>query len=163
MSKHRWSGMNRVKLIAIVLYSLVALITFASGLKFFLATEYFAYHAQASGMTWSSVDAGAQLLYLAGFKIIGAGFLTVALSLGFLIFFPFIKFNQRWSFYVIPLTGLVFWSIMLTTSLKVSVETQASVPWGGSLICVLMLLAAFLVSLFDEAPVKRSQNEKELS
>ena len=148
--------MSHSKRFTIILYALVALITFGAGLKFILATEYFVYHAQVSGMTWSNVDAGSQLLYLAGFKIIGAGFLTVALSLGLIIFFPFYKYNQRWSCYAIPLVGLTFWSIMLATTAKVSIETQASAPWGGSLICVLMLLVAFLVSLFDQSPAKEA-------
>jgi len=141
--------LNRWKLIAVLLYSVVALITAGAGIRFLFATEYFAYHAQASGMDWSSVDAGLQTLALSGFRIIGAGFLTVSLGMTLMIFIPFAKYEQRWSYFAIPACGILFWSISLTTSLWVSSVTQAVAPWRGSLFCVLVLLFAMTSSLYE--------------
>ncbi len=130
-----------------ILYSIVTLITAGAGIKFLIATEYFGYHAQASGVEWSQVESGLQYLVIAGFKIIGAGFVTVAISFVGLIIFPFATYDQRWSYYVIPMSGILFWSIILVTTIKVSSVTGAMAPWQGSLFCVLALLVGFIVSL----------------
>lgn len=152
--------MKKTKLLAIVLYSIVTLITVGAGVKFFTAPEYFPYHAQASEVDWIDVSAGLQLLMLAGFKIIGAGFLGVALSLGLMIAFPFSRYGQRWSYFAIPLVGTMFWSITLATTLIVNSTTRADAPWGGALFCVLMLLLAFAVSLINPHPPENATTEK---
>lgn len=141
--------MNKPKLVATGLYGLVTLITAGIGLRFLLATEYFDYHTQASGINWGEVHPGLQLLALAGFKLIAAGFLAVTLSLTLLIIFPYYKQGQRWSTFAIASIGILFWSIILVTTLMVSSATGAATPWGGSLFCVLVLAIAFILSLFD--------------
>ncbi len=152
--------MKKLKLLAIVLYSVVALITAVAGMKFIMASEYFPYHAQVSGVDWVDVSAGLQLLMLAGFKIIGAGFLGVALSLGLMIIFPFARHGQRWSYFAIPLVGTMFWSIILATTLIVKSTTLADAPWGGALFCVLALMLAFAVSLINPSPPEKTTLEK---
>ena len=140
--------MSKPKLVATVLFSIVALITAGAGLKFIFAAEYFSYHAAVSGVSWSGLESGLQLLVLSGFKIVGAGFLTVALCLGLMIVYPFIKYDQAWSYYAIPISGLVFWSIILTTTLGLSFKTEVVTPWLESLFCVSSLLLGCLVLFF---------------
>ncbi len=140
--------MNKVKLLSAILHIVVAFITAGMGVRFLTATEYFSYHSQASGMAWGDVSSGLRIVYLAVFKVCGAGFLTVALSLLLMIIFPFAKYNNRWSYFAIPICGSLFWSIVLAATLYVSFTTQAIAPWRGSLSCIILTLLAFILSLF---------------
>lgn len=140
--------MNKTTFFATVLYSIVTLITASMGIRFLTATEYFTYHAQASGIAWTNVDSGLKIVYLAVFKVCGAGFLSVALGLLLMIIFPFVKYNNRWSYFAIPACGILFWSIVMATTLYVSFVTQATTPWGGSLFCMITTFLAFVLSLF---------------
>jgi hypothetical protein len=66
-----------------------------------------------------------------------------------IIIFPFIKYDDRWAFYAIPVCGLVFWSITLATTLYVYSTTGAATPWLASLSCVVAIILAFIISLFS--------------
>jgi hypothetical protein len=143
--------MTRLKLASTVLYLFVALITLAMGIKFVTANEYFVYHAQAAGMDWAAVDPGLQVVFLAVFKVCGAGFLTVSLCMFLMIALPFAKHDRGWSVYAIPACGTLFWSIVLATTTYVASTTPAAAPWSGSLFNVVIILIAFLLSLLDRS------------
>jgi hypothetical protein len=102
IAKKGESSMTKARLASTVLYLLVVLITVGMGIRFLTAGEYFVYHAQASGMGWSAVDPGLQIVFMALFKMCGAGFLTVSLCLLLMVIFPFAKHGRRWSVYAIP-------------------------------------------------------------
>jgi len=138
--------LSKVKLVAVLLYSIVVLITAGAGMQFMTATKYFDYHAQASGVDWFALNPDMQMLILAGFKVVGAGFLTVALNLALMIIFSFIRPGESWSGVAIPLVGLVFWSVVLSTTLMVFMATGAESPWAPSLFCVVALLVGLLIS-----------------
>ena len=143
--------MTRLKLASTVLYLFAVLITVAMGIKFLTASEYFVYHAQAAGMDWAAVDPGLQVVFLAVFKVCGAGFLTVSLCMFLMIVLPFAKHDRRWSVYAIPACGTLFWSIVLATTAYVTSTTPAAAPWSGSLFNVIIILIAFLLSLVDRS------------
>jgi hypothetical protein len=141
--------MNKLKLTSAVLYFFVAVMTAGMGINFITAAEYFSYHQQISGLDWSQVQPGLKLVYLAVFKVCGGAAITVSLSMFLMIIFPFIKYDDRWSFYAIPVCGLVFWSITLATTLYVYSTTGAATPWLASLSCVVTIIFAFIISLFS--------------
>jgi len=138
--------LSKAKGFVVLLYSIVVLITAGAGLQFMMATKYFDYHAQAAGVDWVTLNPDLQMLILAGFKIAGAGFLTVALNLSLMIIFFFTKQGESWSGVAIPLVGLVFWSLVLSTTLMVFIATGADAPWAPSLFCVMALLLGLLIS-----------------
>jgi hypothetical protein len=141
--------MNKLKSTSAVLYLFVAVMTAGMGMKFITAAEYFSYHQQISGLDWSQVQPGLKLVYLAVFKVCGGAAITVSLSMFLMIIFPFIKYDDRWAFYAIPVCGLVFWSITLATTLYVYSTTGAATPWLASLSCVVAIILAFIISLFS--------------
>jgi len=143
--------MSKTKSASMVLYLFVVLITAAMGIRFVTANEYFAYHAQASGMDWSAVDPGLQVVFMAVFKVCGAGFLTVSLCMLLMIIFPFARHGRRWSIYAIPACGALFWSIVLTATVHVTLTTPAAAPWSGSLTNIVMIGIAFVLSLVDRS------------
>ncbi len=139
------------KSISGLLYIIVAFITASVGVRFITATEFFDYHAEASGLSWEAVEPGLRIVYLAVFKVCGAAILAVSASLLIMLTFPFAKHRQRWSYYAIPLVGLLLWSIVFATTLDVSITTPGTAPWIGSLVCVAMILTAFVLSLLDRS------------
>ena len=141
--------MKVFKICSVILYLFVVLITVSLAVKFLSATEYFSYHAQASGTSWSAVDPGLQLVYLAVFKVCGAALLSACLCLLLMVIIPFAKHGRQWSYYAIPIVCLSFWSITLATTLHVTNTTPATAPWTGSLFCVVMIVAAFIFSLLE--------------
>ena len=138
--------MGKAKMVSVILYAIVVLITSIAGLKFMTATQFFDYHSAAAGVEWSSLNPDLQMLILAGFKVTGAGFLTVALNLSLMIIFSFTKHSNSWSGIAIPLVGLVFWSVVLSTTLLVFSATGAQSPWGISLFCVMALLVGLFIT-----------------
>ena len=141
--------MRKFKIVSFILYLFVAIITLAMSTRFLIAKEYFVYHAQASGISWVDVNPGLQTVFLALFKVCGAGFLAVAISLILMIIFPFAKFNHRWSFYTIPVCGIIFWSIIFATTLYVTLLTPANAPWIPSLINIILFVAGYVFSMLD--------------
>lgn len=137
---------SKAKTLTVLLYSIVVFITAGAGLQFLTATQFFDYHAQASGQVWSSLNPDLQMLVLAGFKVTGVGFITVALNLFLMLVFSFTKHAANWSVVAIPLVGLVFWSVVLSTTLTVYSATRAEAPWGISLFCVIALLVGLFIS-----------------
>ena len=138
--------MGKAKLLAVILYSMVVLITAAGGLQFLTATQFFDYHSHAAGVKWSSLNPDLQMLILSGFKITGVGFLTVALNLALMILFSFTKHAKSWSSIAIPLVGLVFWSVVLSTTILIYSATGAESPWAAALFCVMALLVGLFIS-----------------
>ncbi len=141
--------MKRTKIISIVLYSLATMITLSMASKFLMATEYFAYHSEASGIGWEEIPLGLQVVFMAVFKLCGAGFLSIGLALAILTAVPYAAYNHRWSYYAIPVCGLVFWSITLAMTLFVKLSTQANTPWMGSSMVISLLVAGFAFSLVE--------------
>jgi hypothetical protein len=116
---------------------------------FLTATEFFSYHAVASGIEWKNVEPGLQTVLLAVFRVCGAGWLTVAVALLLLLVFPFGKRDEGWSYVAIPLLSLIFWGITFATTMHVATTTPATPPWEGSLICIgVTLLSALLAGLY---------------
>jgi hypothetical protein len=140
--------MGTLKSVALAGYACVALVMLIMALLFLTATEFFPYHAAASGLEWGDLEPGLQTVLLAVFRICGAGWLTVAVALMVLILFPFGRRDEGWSYFAIPLLSLIFWGITFGTTMYVAMTTPATPPWAGSLICIgVTLLSALLAGL----------------
>jgi len=147
-----------LKLLALTGYACVALITLAMASVFLTATEFFPYHAVASGIDWADLEPGLQTVFLAVFRVCGAGWLTVAIALALLIAFPFGRRDESWSYLAIPLLALIFWGITLATTVHVARTTPATPPWAGSLFCIgLTLLSAILAALSRRGSALRAE------
>ena len=90
-----------------------------------------------------------QDLYLAVFKVCGAASLGLSLGILIMIFLPFAKYGHKWSYFSIPVLGLLFWLSTLATTLHVANTTGADTPWKGSLFCVIAILLAHGFSLIE--------------
>lgn len=145
--------MGRLKTLAISGYGLVALITLAMASRFLTATEFFPYHAVASGTEWADLGPGLQTVVLAVLRVCGAGWLATGIALALMIAFPFARRDEPWSHVAIPTVSLTFWAITLATTLHVASTTPATPPWMGSLFCIVVTLLSATCSLLSRGRV----------
>jgi len=138
--------MNHLKRLALGGYASVALVMLIMGSTFLTTTEFFPYHAAASGLEWGDLAPGLQSVILALLRVGGAGWLAGAIALIVLLAVPFARRDEAWSYVAIPVISLTFWGITLATTLRVAMTTPATPPWKGSLFCVCITLLSALLS-----------------
>jgi hypothetical protein len=138
--------MRRLKHLALAGYACVALIMLVMASNFLTATEFFPYHAAASGLEWKTLEPGLQTVILAVFRVCGAGWLTGSVALIVLMVFPFGRRDEGWSYVAIPVLSLLFWAITFSTTMQVAMTTPATPPWKGSLFCIGITLLSALFS-----------------
>lgn len=124
------------------------LITF--GLIYLFRSEFMPYHAVAVGKSWTEVDPAFQILFLALMKVTGGGFLASATAIIIMLFKAFRK-GKRWSFWAIPVTGLIVSLSSLYVTLYVALNTPASPPWIAAAIGLVSFTAGLAFSLLPGA------------
>jgi hypothetical protein len=122
------------------------MVMLAMASRFLTATEFFPYHAEASGLQWGDLQPGLQTVILALLRVAGAGWLTGSVALIVLLAVPFARRDEGWSYVAIPALALIFWGITFATTLHVAMTTAANPPWQASLFCVGLTLASALLA-----------------
>jgi hypothetical protein len=113
--------------ISFAIYIANTLIMVAIGLAFKFRSEFMPFHYDVIQTDWENVDAQAQILYLGMMRIEGAGFLSTATALIFLLWFPFRKY-EKWSVWVMTTIGVVEYLPSLLANYTVATVTTASPP-----------------------------------
>ena len=149
--------MNWKLKVAFSCHLLALILLFAFGLIYLLRSEFMPYHAVAVGKSWTEVDPAFQILILALMKVTGGGFLASAFAIGIFLFKALRK-RQRWSFWAIPVTGLIASLSSLYVTINVAVNTPASPPWIAAAMGTILLTVGFVFSIFSDA--KTIQEEK---
>jgi len=151
--KNRMSGRLKV---AFFCYLLAVLILIIFGLIYLIRKEFMPYHAAAVGKNWSELDPAFQVLFLASMRIVGGCFLATACAIGILLFKPF-RQGMRWTYWAIPIIGLISSLSLLYATIYVARNTPASPPWIGAALGTLLIVIGFILSLVPE--VKKSIEE----
>ena len=149
--------MNWKLKVAFLCHLLASLLLIAFGLIYLLRSKFLPYHAVAVGKSWTEVDPAFQILILALMKAIGGGFLASAFALVILLFKALRK-GQSWSFWAIPVTGLIASLTSLYVSINVTLNTPASPPWMAASLGTILLTLGFIFSILTDA--KAMQEEK---
>ncbi len=149
--------MNWKLKVAFFCHLLALLLLIAFGLIYLFRSEFMPYHAVAVGKSWAEVEPAFQILILALMKVTGGGFLASAFAIGIFLFKAFRK-GQRWSFWAIPITGLIASLSSLYVTINVTVNTPASPPWIAAALGTILLTVGFIFSLLPDA--KATQKEK---
>ena len=139
--------MSKRMKIAFGCYLLNTLNMAAGGVVYVLTTQFMPFHAIAVGKTWDQIDPAFQVLLLTFIRVIGGGVITVALSMGILLFIPF-RQGIRWARWAIPAIG-IFYVLMayLYPLLSVALNTSLTPPWGGAVSSMILVVAGFILSL----------------
>jgi hypothetical protein len=135
------------------IYFFVDVMAILEGLRYFLSPKMMPYHAQAIGKNWAELDRGIQIIILALMGVCGAGAITIGLIVLILLFIPFRR-GERWVNWTIFLGGIVYSVLCFIVTFKVYLATNASTPWPGWLISMVLYLLGFLLSLGIEKEEK---------
>lgn len=131
---------------AFVCYTLGALLSAVFGVIYLTSTQFMPYHQDAVGLAWGELDSRMQTLLLALMRVSGGGFLATALSIIFMLFFPFYA-GEEWSKYAIPMVGLAEALPALYAALLVRRRTPASPPLWAGLLAAALIVLGFVLSM----------------
>jgi hypothetical protein len=143
--------MNILTIISSVLIGITGLITFSIGFKFLTAKEFFTYHKFVIGKNWEEIENPIKTVILAVFKMTGSG--MVSLSLIMLYYsFETIFTNQINDLIriVLPCVFTLFWIGSFFVTFYVFKKTKANTPWTGSLMCIVLLIAAIIIEIVNK-------------
>lgn len=140
--KNRMRG--RLK-IAFFCYLVLLPLSIIFGLIYLFRPEFMPYHAVAVGQRWPEVDPAFQILIMALMRVVGGGFLATSCAIGILLFKPF-RQGIRWSYWAIPVIGLIFSLSTLYATLYVTLNTPASPPLIPAALGTLLFVIGFVLS-----------------
>lgn len=136
-----------LKIIPVVLYSLVGIISLLMAFKCLFNRTFLPFHQEAYGKHWEDIDKNLQEVILVLLRITGLGFLAIALLLlsfplvNYLNPNPYLKFGP-------PLVALIFCSGLFLFNFRLYRNTKAKTPWKNALIAMATLVIAMVISLF---------------
>ena len=134
--------------IAKMIYWFNAIVMIVVGAAFVFAQEFFQFHGDVIGKTWSKLDNQAKPLYLGMMRTEGAGYLAAATAMIFLLLFPLRTNAPGWAIWAITSVGVIEHVPTLLATYHVSQITEASPPWEVTLALIISLgLAAVVISL----------------
>ncbi len=136
---------TRVK-IAFAIYLVGCLSLIGFGVAYLLCSTVMPYHQQAIGTNWEQLSTGMQVLLQALIKAAGVGFLAVGINGLILLFIPFRR-GERWAYWAIPIPAFLWNGLSLYITAKVAIATGASTPWAISIIGLIMVALAFILSV----------------
>lgn len=140
---------NIFKHISTALYLLINLVAFTMSMVFLTSREFFPYHAEASGMIWSEIPSGLQLVLLSLIRLAGFGWLVFALGLGFLIIYCYHIRNDVLSYFTIPALIFIYFSGVFGITYYVYIQTHANTPWTSSIGMIITDIIAFACSMIS--------------
>lgn len=123
-------------------YAITAAASLFMGLLYLLSPEFMPYHATAIGQNWDSVEPGLQVLLLALLRVAGGGFLSLAIVITVLLYWPW-RDDARWAQWLLPLAILAVHGPTLWATLSVTLQTPATAPWAGPAAAVAAAIAGF--------------------
>jgi len=137
--------MNKRDKIAFIIYLFTSVLGFAFGIAYQACSTFMPYHHQAIGINWEDLGPGLQVMLKNFVNFAGAGFITGSLSCLIMLLIPFRR-GELWANWAIPLLLIVFNVFCLYVSATVAVETGASTPWPLSIVTIIVVLAAYIIS-----------------
>lgn len=116
------------------------------GCVYVFSSEFMPFHSDVIQTNWVHVEDSAKTLYLGMMRTEGAGFLASAVAMAILLIIPF-REGKVWSYWAIPIIGIVEYLPTLIATFYVSRVTQASPPWPAILFAILLLLTGLVLSI----------------
>jgi hypothetical protein len=136
-----------IKIIPMVLYFLVGVISLAMAFKSLFSKKFLPFHEHAAGKTWDRIEAPFQRVIIALIRISGLGFLVTGLLM---VVFPVVNYFVPDPFvkYAVPVVAFVFCGGLFWANYHLYKETYATTPWKGSFIAMAVIAAGIIISVF---------------
>jgi hypothetical protein len=117
------------------------------GFVYLLSPKCMSYHEVAIGKKWGELDVKLQTLLLALMKSCGGGALSVGLAIVAMLVFPF-RSGEMWSYYIIPICGLIVIGIPIYAMLVVRKKTNAKPPIIANATAIVLIVIGIILSSF---------------
>ena len=117
----------------------------AFGATYLLRQDFMPYHAIAVGMPWSEVPHHFQVLVLTLYKLVGAAWVVVALSLFMMLLGPF-KQGSLWAIRVIPALILIMGAGVMNAMAYITLNSPATPPWVFTSVVMVLTVVGFCFS-----------------
>jgi hypothetical protein len=137
-----------LKMVPIVLYFFVGMISLVMAFKSVFANKYLSFHEQAAAKPWNEIDDRLKLVILFLLRLGGLGFLIIAILL---LVFPVVTFfvPNKFVQYSIPVIALIFCTGLFVNNYVLHKKTKADAPWKGSLYAIGILMVGIIISIFN--------------
>src|SRR5258707_5537153 len=113
-------------------YLLLVVFLYGFGLRYFFKSELTGYHALALGQSLGAMSPSSQITFLTFYRVDGAGILSMAVAMTFLLFGPFRR-GEAWSRWAMTGTGFCYATLSLYANLMFTEATGIVAPWPVSL------------------------------
>ena len=140
--------MNTKTKFAMLIYSMNIVGMSLTGLVYIFSDKFMSYHSEIIQTNWSALDRLEQLLYLGMMRTEGAGFLATALAMAVLLLIPF-REGKVWSYWAIPVIGIVEYLPTFFATLHISMVTNASPPWPVVIFAIILLMLGLFLTICD--------------
>jgi hypothetical protein len=132
--------------ISLGIYVTFLILTVLPSIAYIFRSEFMPYHAAAIGMNWSELSPGIQNVITGLMKALGAGWLSVAIAMGILLYKPF-RNGEIWSYWAVFLIPLPSDLINMYVAYNMMTQTPAVPPWQIVVFKTVLLLLAFILSI----------------
>jgi hypothetical protein len=132
---------------AFACYLLAVIGSVIAGFTYLLSPKCMNYHEVAMGKKWGELDVKLQTLLLALMKSCGGAILSVCLAMVAMLVFPF-RSGERWSYYIIPICGLILIGIPIYAMMLVKRKTNAKPPIIVNATAIVLIFIGIILSSF---------------
>ena len=127
-------------------YLLLALGLYAFGLRYLFKSELTGYHALALGQTLDAMSPAQQITFLTFYRVDGAGILSIAVAMTFLLFGPFRR-GEIWSRWAMTTSALCYGTLSLYANITFTEATGIVAPWPVSVAILVMAALGHLLAM----------------
>jgi hypothetical protein len=139
---------DALKIIPILLYLIVGVISMVMAVKNIFSDKFSPFHEKAANKKWDEIDNSLRLVILTLLRLAGLGFLIISILL---LVFPIVNYfipNEFYK-YSIPVIALIYCTGLFVINYLLYKKTKANTPWKGSLYAMIALIAGIIISILN--------------
>lgn len=138
--------MNSLKRVATIGYYLSAAFFSVLGFIYSLTSRLMPYHQEGMGVTWTELSSDMQWATLNFIRSVGAGFISSAIAMFFLLLVPF-KQSKLWAYIAIFTISITQLGLVFVRTLSIKSNTPAEPPIVGLVSILSIIFISFICSI----------------
>lgn len=138
--------MNSLKRVATIGYYLSTIFFLVLGVIYSLTKRLMPYHQKGMGVTWNELSCDMQWATLNFIRSVGAGFISSAIAMFFLLIVPF-KQSKLWAYLAIFIISITQLGLVFIRTLSIKNNTPAEPPVIGLIAVISILFISFICSI----------------
>ena len=137
-----------LKIIPILLYMIVGVISMIMAVKNLFSTKFLLFHEKAANKQWDEIDTPLKLVILTLLRLSGMGFLVISILL---LATPIINYfiPNKFYKYSIPIIALIYCTGLFVINYILYKKTKSDTPWKGSLYAIVIIIIGIIISILN--------------